>query len=44
MTMDRTENSRSRDEKYTFDEGIDEEDILADEYIKKPYDPTKIQV
>ncbi len=44
MTIERTEGSQNPEDHFTLGEGIEDEDILTDEYIEKPYDPTKIRV
>lgn len=44
MTDNISDNYQNQDDKYIFDQGIDEEDTLSEERIEKPYDPTKIQV
>lgn len=44
MTIERTESTQNPEDQSTFHEGVEDEEILAEEYIKEPYDPTKIQV
>jgi len=44
MSSDLSEDFLNPNDRYEFDQGIDEEDSLSEEHIEKPYDPTKIQV
>ena len=44
MSYDNKQVEQNRHDQYEFGKGIDEEDILSEERIEKPYDPTKIKV
>jgi len=45
MSSDNRQVERNPRDRYEFDKGIDEkEDILSEERIEKPYDPTRIKV
>lgn len=44
MTTERPKNPINQDNRYMLDQGIDEEEVLSEEHIEKPYDPTKIKV